>query len=70
MGGNNDFFENFERNKYLKKIPSMQRVNGAVLVAVCFECGISCMIYIFTFILEDFNLNIHISTGNIIYKII
>ena len=28
MGGNNDFFENFERNKYLKKLPSMQRVNN------------------------------------------
>ena len=27
MGGNNDFFENFEINKYLKKLPSMQRVN-------------------------------------------
>ena len=27
MGGNNEFFENFERNKYLKKLPSMQRVN-------------------------------------------
>ena len=27
MGGNNDFFENFERNKHLKKLPSMQRVN-------------------------------------------
>ena len=26
MGGNNDFFLNFERNKYLKKSPSMQRV--------------------------------------------
>ena len=26
MGGNNGFFENFERNKYLKKLPSMQRV--------------------------------------------
>ena len=26
MRGNNDFFEIFERNKYLKKIPSMQRV--------------------------------------------
>ena len=26
MGGNNDFFENFETNKYLKKLPSMQRV--------------------------------------------
>ena len=27
MGGNNEFFGNFERNKYLKKLPSMQRVN-------------------------------------------
>ena len=27
MGGNNEVFENFERNKYLKKLPSMQRVN-------------------------------------------
>ena len=26
MGGNNEFLENFERNKYLKKLPSMQRV--------------------------------------------
>ena len=26
MGGNNECFENFERNKYLKKLPSMQRV--------------------------------------------
>ena len=26
MGGNNEFFENFERNKYLKKLPSMKRV--------------------------------------------
>ena len=29
MGGNNEFCENFERNKYLKKLPSMQRVNQA-----------------------------------------
>ena len=27
MGGNNDFFFKFERNEYLKKLPSMQRVN-------------------------------------------
>ena len=27
MGGNNEFFENFERKKYLKKLPSMQSVN-------------------------------------------
>ena len=27
MGGNNEFFGNFERNKYLNKLPSMQRVN-------------------------------------------
>ena len=26
MGGNNEIFANFERNKYLKKLPSMQRV--------------------------------------------
>ena len=26
MGGKNDFFGNFERNKYLKKLPSMQSV--------------------------------------------
>jgi len=26
LGGNNEFFENFERKKYLKKLPSMQRV--------------------------------------------
>ena len=28
MGGNNEFFENFERKKYLKKLPSMQRVKS------------------------------------------
>ena len=26
MGGNSEFFENFERKKYLKLLPSMQRV--------------------------------------------
>ena len=26
MGGNDESFENFERNKYLKKLPSMQRI--------------------------------------------
>ena len=26
MDGNNEIFENFKRNKYLKKLPSMQRV--------------------------------------------
>ena len=31
MGGNNEFFENFEKNKYLKKIPSMQRVKSVIL---------------------------------------
>ena len=30
--GNNEFFENFERNKYLKKLPSMQRVKSGVNV--------------------------------------
>ena len=29
MSGNNEFFEIFERNKYLKKLPSMQRVKVA-----------------------------------------
>ena len=28
MDGNNEFFENSERNKYFKKLPSMQRVNA------------------------------------------
>ena len=28
MGGNNEFLENFERNKYLKILPSMQRVKN------------------------------------------
>ena len=32
MGGNNEFFENFERNKYLKKLPSMQRVKVTNMV--------------------------------------
>ena len=31
MDGNNKFFENFERNKYLKKLPSLQRVKTAEL---------------------------------------
>ena len=26
MGGNNDFFLNFERKKYFKNLPSIQRV--------------------------------------------
>ena len=26
MGGNNEFFKKIERKKYLKKLPSMQRV--------------------------------------------
>ena len=33
MGGNNEIFENFERSKYLKKLPSMQRVNAFNLIA-------------------------------------
>ena len=28
MGGNNEFVGNFERNKNLKKLPSMQRVKS------------------------------------------
>ena len=34
MGGNNEFFENFERNKYLKKLPSMQRVNLCIVMFI------------------------------------
>ena len=34
MGGNNEFFEFFERNKYLKKLPSMQRVSAAMLADI------------------------------------
>ena len=33
MGGNNEFLENFERNKYLKKLPSMQRVKDGNFVS-------------------------------------
>ena len=39
MGGNNEFFENFERKKYLKKLPSMQRakvllIQGAIIFEI------------------------------------
>ena len=34
MGGNNEFFENFERDKYLKKLPSMQRVKTGLSACV------------------------------------
>ena len=34
LGGNNEFFENFERNKYLKKLPSMQRVNAVTAASL------------------------------------
>ena len=39
MGGNNEFFENFERNKYLKKLPSMQRVKY-IVVGVSGICAV------------------------------
>ena len=35
MGGKNEFFENFERNKYLKKLPSMQRVKDTFFIPNC-----------------------------------
>ena len=35
MGGNNEFFENFERKKYLKKLPSMQRFNEQQRNIIC-----------------------------------
>ena len=34
MGGNNEFFENFERKKYLKKLPSMQRVKSICIFLI------------------------------------
>jgi len=37
MGGNKEFVENYERNKKLKKLPSMQRVNPFNPVAPCRE---------------------------------
>ena len=40
MGGNNEFFENFERNKYLKKLPSMQRVK--FLICFNFQSVLKC----------------------------
>ena len=43
MGGNNECFENFERNKYLKKLPSMQRVNQFSIS--CVWVGISSLLY-------------------------
>ena len=30
MGGNNEFFENFERKKYFKKLPSMHNTLRAI----------------------------------------
>jgi len=33
MGGNNAFYENFERNKYLKNLPSMHRVYISIVSA-------------------------------------
>ena len=38
MGENNEFFENFERNKYLKKLPSMQRVKYSTVQVYVFSC--------------------------------
>ena len=39
MGGNNEFFEIFERNKYLRKLPSMQRVKGGLKSIVYTKSG-------------------------------
>ena len=40
MGRNNAFFENYKRNKYLKKLPSMQRVKEASIlhIDICTCC--------------------------------
>ena len=37
MGGNKDLFAKFERKKYLKKLPSMQRVNQHMHTRIWFE---------------------------------
>ena len=42
MGGNNEFFENFERNKFLKKLPSMQRVKECALSILTFNMLLNC----------------------------
>ena len=40
MGGKKEFFENFERKKYLKKLPSMQRVKVKELTTtLCLHLG-------------------------------
>ena len=61
MGRNNEFFENFERNKYLKKLPSMQRVKtGGSLVQdnreeeLLYHCcpALSCRRNLYTVILH------------------
>ena len=47
MGGNNEFFENFERNKYLKKLPSMQRVKFRDQRVNPLAClGLHCLQYV------------------------
>ena len=54
MGGNNEFFENFERNKYLKKLPSMQRVkedNGTLSCNKLINTPICEHIYICVYLL-------------------
>ena len=45
MGGNNEFFKKIERNKYLKKLPSMQIVNTGnripshcMIILATFKC--------------------------------
>ena len=52
MGGNNDFFLNFERYKYLKKLPSIQRVKSSPMKGL--HCShvfvdINSSIYLLTF---------------------
>ena len=50
MGGNNDFFENFERNKYMKKIPSMKKVKSDITMILCktsyqfYSSGVFCSV--------------------------
>ena len=47
MGGNNEFFENFERNKYLKKLPACKELSTGI--ATTTACKKMCIDYKATF---------------------
>ena len=56
MGGNNEFFENFERNKNLKKLPSMQRVKNKCFKGMMNIYLIKVDLYVALFYFILFNL--------------